>query len=274
LYGKEPDHRLEPPGVFMHFRHLTPVVLLGLGGCLIDNTAPEPTDQPFETALAGAAGGVGSYSSLGTSASAFPVALTTFPIAQPSADACNYEPVTAFFVCPAFTRDAITMKRTFQLLDSLGNTQPTKDPLAAYGIRGVTDWSGAVTLANAVVNVTRHEDATVTNVRSSPRTFSGMSVTHYEADFGGGFTQMFDDTSRTTDFSVPSALGSYPTGIIETQTTMTSMEPSFTVPLVIRTTQVMRFNGTNILSVELTNGSTGVITNCGINLLTRIRNCG
>jgi hypothetical protein len=56
---------------------------------------------------------------------------------------------------------------------------------------------------------------------------------------------------------------------------MTTMEPSFTGgPLVIRTTQVMHFNGTNILTVQLTNVADGTVVNCGINLLTRIRNCG
>jgi hypothetical protein len=259
----------------MRCRRLAPLVLAGLGACLIDNgTAPSAADQTFDTALASAAGGIGSYSSLGASASAFPVALTNFPIARPSTDECSYDAMTAFFVCPALTRNTITMTRTFQLLDAQGQTQATKDPLAASGIRGVTDWTGDVALANAVVNVVRHEDATVSNILSSPRAFSGISITHYMADFGGGFTQTFDDTSRTVDLSVPSAIGTYPTGTIETETTMTTMEPSFTVPLVIRTTQVMHFNGTNILTVQLTNDANGTVVNCGINLLTRIRNCG
>ncbi len=232
-----------------------------VAGCDTEPTTPTVNvDAALEQM---ATGGISTY----TTAAAGPLTgMASVPTpAGGKASSCSYSAGTGFFSCAPVTAGGITFSRQFQLLDASGAPLAEPNPLLIAAIRSVIDVEGTHTTTGAnptTVQIDRHEDATLSGIQSASRMLNA-TATQQVSVTGASFAASTDETSTTTDLLLPSTPDKkYPLGgtIVTAGTLTTSGVTSSTQQY----QGELAFDGTNLMSVKLTFGST--VLTCKVNL--------
>jgi hypothetical protein len=249
------------------FRVLTSVLAAAVvAGCDSEPTTPTVSvdavlSQMSSTSVAG-------YSAAAASAGGVVVPNVT---ASGPASACAYNSSNSFFVCPPVTSNGMTMNRSFQLLDASGAPLSSPNPLALAAVRSVTDISGSTTTTGATpatIEVTRHEDATLSGLLGANRVLNAHSTQRIAAT-GSSISFISNDTSATTNLQLPKSPDQkYPLGgTIVTDRTATISSVATTTQ---HSHEEISFDGSSIMTVKITLGtSTTVTRTCKVDLANR-----
>lgn len=231
-------------------------------GCESGN--PVAPDLNLDAALDQmASSGISTWSTASANSSGGPVAV---PVpAGGSAASCPYDASTKFFVCAPVANNGMTFSRQFQLLDASGAPLSTPNPLTVAAIRSVIDLEGTMTQGTetqATIQIDRHEDATLSGIQSTKRILNGAS-TQMLTVTGSSFGLTSSEASTTTDLQLPSsAEEKYPLGgTIVTNATITSSGVTATT---IQQRREISFDGTNLMTVKITTGTT--VVTCKVNM--------
>jgi hypothetical protein len=242
-------------------RLLPALALVALSACGSD----EPTSPSVDvdaTLTQMATGGISAYATAAASASVGGVAV---PVPASSAASCPYDATSKFFVCAPVTANGMTFSRKFQLLDASGNALSTANPLTVASVRSVVDMEGTMTQGApnpATIQLDRHEDATLSGIRTANRVMNGTAEQQMTVTTAG-FALSSTETSVTSNLQLPSSPEQkYPLGGTITATGSTTLSSITT-----STQQYSReisFDGSSIMTVKMTVG--GSTSTCKVNL--------
>jgi hypothetical protein len=239
------------------------VLSLLVAACESSDTTTPQVD--VDAALAQmASGGISSYTTAAVEATAgADVAIPSAPGANTAS--CGYDSGTSFFVCSPVTSNGITFSRQFQLLDATGAPLATVNPLTVAAIRSVIDVEGTTAPSGAnqaTLHIDRHEDATLSGIQSANRVLDGSSTQELVISTTDAMVTS-NEASVTTTLQLPSLPSQkYPLG--GKITTDGSLTISGSNPFVQEYQREITFNGTSIMTVKMTSGSTTLT--CAIDL--------
>lgn len=227
--------------------------LLALAASCGSNDVTTPTVDVTAVVDQASGSGSSSYSSAAFAASVPGVAPA---IAVPSSamSACTYTATTQRFECQPMTMNGLTITRSFALLDATGQPLSTPNPAAVASIRTITDVKGTMSTPGATtqsLTIDRHEDATMSDLRSAVHTLNGTST--LKLDFAlSGATYSSNEASTTANLKLPqpTAAVHWPLGgTITTDRTMT-----ITSLAAITSHEVLAFDGTSVMTLTTTAG--------------------
>lgn len=192
----------------------------------------------------------------------------------PSAAGCAYSPSVQGFVCPATTRNGLTLSMTYYLFDAAGHSQAQLDPATTASIRSVTDVSGTINAStdtlSGTISLTSHTDMTMIGLLEDLRHMSGTTLAHYDMNLTKPevMHMVSDVKSTTTSLALPARpdpARPWPTaGTVATD--MTSTGTIAGVPIAAATVHtVLTFTGANIVTMTMSIGGISTTT-CRVDL--------
>jgi hypothetical protein len=185
---------------------------------------------------------------------------------------CAFSSSTKAFACPAVTLNGVTIARSFFLYDASGTALSAWDPKTTASVRTVTDVSGTLSPPpnfSGSINVSRHDDITLSGLLTGTHTLNGAGSGHSDAQLTntqGTNRLVVDETSKTTNLVLPGkgANSVFPqSGTIELNQTLTVTLGS-NAPTTAMMREVFTFDGTSVVSIDFTVG--GTTRNCKLNL--------
>jgi hypothetical protein len=246
-------------------RFLPAAAVVLLAACGSNSTSPSATVDVNALVNQMSTGGGASYSSAALAVSV-PGSSTAASVPSSAISSCPYSSADQRFECAPVTTNGLTITRSFALLDASNQPLSTLDPTAVVAIRTITDVKGALPAsALGTVTINRHDDETLSGIRTSIHTMNGTS-TQQTTIVMNSITYSSNETGTTSNLQLPlpTATSPWPTsGTITTDRTIT-----VTPGLTVTSHEVLTFDGTSI--VTLTRTSAGSTMTCAIDLSGRI----
>jgi hypothetical protein len=253
----------------MRIRKILPLLVVAalVSSCDSSPTTPEVNVDQLLSQMS--TGGISTYSTAAPTSSGASVASLSVPPGRAASD-CSYNGATKFFVCAPVTANGLTLARSFQLLDASGSPLAEANPLLVASIRSVIDLDGTTTTPApnaATIQVTRHEDATLSGIQSASRVLNG-NATQRTVFTGSAFAFTSNDTSATSNLQLPASPDQkYPLGGTITTDRTVSLS-SVTTSSHHEHTEIS-FDGSSIMTVKIVVGTTSSVTmTCKVNLAT------
>lgn len=253
----------------MRILRILPVLVLGavVSSCESDPTTPQVNVDEILTQMS--TGGISTYSTAAPTSAGIGVTPVALP-AGGSASACPYSATSQFFVCAPVSSQGLTFSRSFQLIDATGAPLAEPNPLLVASVRSVIDLDGTTTTPApnaATIQITRHEDATLSGIQSANRVLNG-NATQRTVFTGSAFAFTSNDTSATSNLQLPASPDQkYPLG--GTITTDRTVSLSSIATSSHHEHTEISFDGSSVMTVKIVVGTTNAITmTCKVNLAT------
>jgi hypothetical protein len=227
------------------------VTLVTVLAACSDSTSPTSDVNALVDQMTGS--GIASYST--TAMAAAGVTTSVVPVPSSGSSPCAYSATTQFFECTPITSNGVTMSRSFQLLDTSGHPLATLDPTAVASIRTISDIKGTPTAPGMVappMTINRHEDATMSDLKSSTHVLNGTATQTMTMTLATG-TFSSNQTSTTTNLLLPKPTAEVHWPLGGTITTDGIMTFNGGTPTT--THDVISFDGTSIMTVKHTVGN-------------------
>ena len=183
---------------------------------------------------------------------------------------CPFSTANQDFECAPVTRNGLTLKTAYSLLDGSGHSLSQPVAASVASIHTVIDVNGTTTVAvgnaSTAITLNSHSDHTLSGLLGTTRLLNGTSTEHdtTATTIGGSTTHTaIDATTTTASLQIPQAAGEWPatgtiTSDVKTKSTLAVGELSTTIRA------VTTFNGTSIVTTALTIG--GHTTTCKVDL--------
>jgi hypothetical protein len=239
-------------------------LVTALAGCGSDSTTSPPSSAPKSVDVS-AFVNAASNSSYGGIARSL-VLLPAYSAASPvNATACPFSSADQLFECAPVTRNGITFKTSYQLLDASGRPLSVADATTLAAVRTIIDVDGTTSFVSTTAGITSattihsHSDNTLSGLLTSKHTLNGSSTERDTlATVSGSTATKIAVTATTTvdKLDIPTMAGAYPaTGTITSDAT-TSIGLGGGTPFTTTTHASITFNGTSVVTITLGLGST------------------
>lgn len=147
--------------------------ILALSSGCSDSTGPAAV-QPADLSQALAELQPSSILPLANQFSAVPLST----LAAPAPASCSYDGTSKSFICPNVSINAITVSRSFTLLDASGTPQTAFDKTTTAAVRMKTTFAGTITGGAATLAVDQQQDVTLSGLLTGIHTLNGTSLVH------------------------------------------------------------------------------------------------
>jgi hypothetical protein len=237
-----------------------------LSACGSDSSVA-PTNEKLDVAALVASSSGASYNAGARSLATLPNTNTT-PSVDPAL--CPFSAANQLFECAPVTRNGLTFKTAYALLDGSGHSLSQRVASSVASIHTLIDINGTTTVtagnASTAITLNSHSDHTLSGLLTDTRVLNGTSTEHdtTATTIGGSTTHTaIDATTTTANLEIPRASGEWPaTGTITTDVKTKSSLRVGELTTSIRA--VTTFNGTSTVTTALTIG--GHTTTCKLDL--------